>query len=244
MSRPIKKAGFAQGLYEQSSTRKEIVGTLRITQDGRRFRYAKAGEALTAGNMGICIVETATLTDEVQTGYGASKGDYNITLNITAGGTLSVDDLKGGYLYINDNDIEGTIYEIAGNAALAVGDGTLSISLEDPLKEDLAVTAEVCIVASPWYGVTESTTEESTPAGVPLIDVTNAYYYWAQTGGLANVLMGGTPAVGTACVLSATSGAVTAPSATNDFWLKGRVGTKVYRTGVSGEYDAVMLNID
>ena len=54
MGFPMKRTGFQQGLLQESATAKEMVGTLRITRDGRKFRYAKAGgSALAAGKANI-----------------------------------------------------------------------------------------------------------------------------------------------------------------------------------------------
>jgi hypothetical protein len=47
--KPLKTQGFAQRLYEQSSTKRETLGRLRFTDDGRAFRYAKAGGTIAAG---------------------------------------------------------------------------------------------------------------------------------------------------------------------------------------------------
>ena len=42
-TKPIKRSGFNQGIWAQSATAKEGVGTLRICNNGDGYRYAKNG---------------------------------------------------------------------------------------------------------------------------------------------------------------------------------------------------------
>lgn len=245
MSRPLKKAGFKQGLYQQSATQLERLGTLRITQDGRKFRYAKAGATeLAKGKMTIGVDGDAELENEAQTAKGASQGDTSIELLVTAGLTIVANEFQGGYLMINDADNEGICVEIDSNEAVAATGTALFVTLCDPLPTAIAATSEITIHRSPWWKTAVSTTEENFATGVPLITVTAGYFYWSQTGGMANVLMSGTPAKGTKLIVGATAGSVKAPSATTDTWLMGHVGIKLSDTGVSGEYQAVWLQID
>ena len=246
MSRPEKKRGFRQGIYSQSSTAEERLGTLRTLMDGRKFRYAKAGtSALSQGKMGTVPALDTDLEDTAQTSYGASAGDYVIQVVVGSLSTAVVaNEYAGGYLMVNDEDVEGTIHEIESNEAAAVSATLVNVTLVEPLKAAIAATAEVTLVRSPWYGVVETGVEENVPAGVPLIDVTASYYYWAQTGGVANVLMSGTPAKGANLVLATPAGSVAACSATNEFHTKGYVGDKLFSAGVDTEYRPVNLRID
>jgi len=247
MSRPYKNRGFAQGLHQISSTAKERLGTLRVTQDGRKFRYALAGaSALSWGKMGACTGAgiTAAQDDTAQTSYGWSAGDRAVQIVVTTGTAITENEYAGGYLYINDvTNYEGLILEIEGNAAMASSGALVYIELADPSPIAIGATAEVSLIRSPWYKTTETGAEEVMPAGVPLVDVTAAYYYWAQTGGMANVLMNGNVANGTTCVMATPAGSVGAATATT-LITYGRVGRKVLGAGVDTEYDPVWLNID
>ena len=244
MSEPIKKAGFKQGIYQQSSSALEQVGTLRILKDGTMFRYAKAASALTMGKVCIAKAGVSDLVDNAQTGYGASSGAYTMTVVVSSLTTALVEnELKGGYLTVNDETHEGNRYEIAGSAAAASGATTVQVTLKDPLIEAISATDEVSLAHSLWYGVSHSSTEENSPAGVPLIDVTSGYYCWLMTHGVANVLNSGTPTLGAMVTLSDTAGAVEVFDATTilTFPLVGRV---IYQAGVDTEYRPIFLLID
>jgi len=57
---PIKINAWSQGLYEVSATKKECLGALRETEDGRKFRYAKSGATLIVGGATYSAAATAT----------------------------------------------------------------------------------------------------------------------------------------------------------------------------------------
>jgi len=245
MTRPLKKAGFSQGIYAINATQKEELGTMRILSDGRIFRYAKAGaSALAAGKMGVAPAIAADVMNEACANAHAI-GDYVIEETITsAAADYAENHFQGGYLQINDATGEGHQYKIQSSTAVATGGTSICLTLEDPIRVALvAATSEFTIAKSPWQGVTESTTEESLPVGIAPRVVTAAYYYWAQTHGPALALVAGTPAVGSMLTLSSTAGALAAINATLDIdqpicaisW-----GT----VGVSGEYKPVFLRID
>ena len=245
MTKPIKKAGFAQGIYEQSATAKETLGTLRITQDGRKFRYAKAGAAaLAAGKMGLGAALNAAHVNEIILA-AVAIGAYTLDLTVTAGSALAENQLKGGYFMTMDATGEGQCYLIAGNSAISASGTSIQIALDDPIRVALDTTSEFSLVQSPWYAVYESATGEAMVAGVAPIAVTTLYYYWAQTGGIANVLQEGTDAVGCNMTVStATAGAVVsvADGAIDaDLPL---VGIQYGTAGVAGEYTPVFLTID
>jgi hypothetical protein len=245
MSRPIKKTGFRQGLYEQSVSRKEILGTMRITQDGRRFRYSLAGAGnLSQGKVNVAADATGDLIDEVQTNTTVSIGSVALQLYVTANTAALANELKGGYLMVNDNDTEGACYEIASNEVKASTATALFITLDEPIHEAIAATAQLSIHRSPWWKVIQSGDEENFPTGVPLIDVTASYYFWNQTAGVANVFMAGTPAIGALVCIGATAGTVGNPATLHDDQTKGHVGTKIFDAGVNGEYQAVLLQVD
>jgi len=243
MSKPIKKAGFRQGIMEISSTKKEEIGTLRILQDGRKFRYAKAGaSALSAGKMAVAATIASGHVN--QTSVAASIGDKQLTLTVTAGTAIAENQLAGGYLHINDVTGEGYQYAIESNTALAADGTEISINLEEGIKVALTTSSEFTLVHSPWYGTVESDDEESLPVGIAPVAVTAAYYYWAQTGGPAISLVNGTPAVGTMLTLGATpAGALVAINTTLD--IDQPICAIAWGTvGVSGEYKPVKLMLD
>lgn len=253
MTRPFKKAGFQQGIYQTSSTAKETLGTLRILQDGRKFRYAKAGaNNLSAGKVGVAAAIEGDAMNESITA-AVSVGEKVISL--TLGGSLSYDEdyFKGGFLQINDAAGEGRAYPISGSTEVDSGTA-ITVTLEEGIKEALTTSSEYTLVHSPWMAVTESTTEESLAVGVAPVDVTANYYYWAQTGGPAICLISGSPAVGTNLTLASTAGAVTgcddgvtSSSSTitiDNLHSQPIIGVVWGTTGVDTEYKPIFLKID
>jgi len=245
MTKPIKKAGFAQGIYAQSVSAKEVLGTLRITQDGRKFRYAKdGGSDLVAGKMGLATALSAYVVREVILA-AVAIGKSTLDLTITTGTAIAENELRGGYFTTQTGTGAGQNLLIAGNTAMASDGTTIQVALEDPIRVALDTTTYFTLSRSMWWAVVESATGEAPACGVAPIAVTTLYYYWAQTGGMAGVLQEATDALGcNMCVSTATAGAVV--SVTNggvDADLP-FVGVNYGMAGATGEYTPVLLTID
>jgi len=241
MMGPLKRTGFKQGIREQSSTRLETIGTLRITQDGRKFRYAKNGaSALAAGDVVHAAAINSNHYDETLT--AAAVGSKQVTITVTAGTAITQNDLQGGYLCTIDGDGEGYLYPIQGNSAIDASGTVVVVDLEVPILVAFS-TSEASLVHSPWLAVVPSATEEQFPAGVAPIAVTASYYFWCQTGGLAAYKGSGTEAVATMMVHGATTKTLKAIPTTLDVDMP-IVGIQYGMAAVSGEYTPVWLQID
>jgi hypothetical protein len=216
----MKIRGFASSLYDTSSDKKERIGTKRVTQDGRVFRYAKAGaSALSAGYMGLSTQPNSGWVH--QACPTTAVGTRIITLTVTAGGTLAAGDLESSYMMISGpkaGAATGMIYEIDFNTALAAGGTSLTVTLADPVKVALTTSMYFTILVSPWYKVVESGTEENVPSGIPLVAVTAAYYYWCQTKGPAacHIQTGHSLNPGASLYLHASPGHLTGLESTPD----------------------------
>ena len=241
MTSPFK-LNYAQGLFSTSSTAQEKLGCPRWTEDGRFFRYAQAGASdLSAGKMGVAVTATANHINKPVA--AAAVGDYSVSL--TVGATLvSADQYKDGFLHINDGTGQGYQYRIESNTACA-SSGTTVVTLSEPIRVALVAssTTEASLIKSPYDGVTEGTTQEALPVGVPLVAVTTLYYYWAQTGGVAICLVDGTPAVGSALILSdAVAGSLEVRVTALDVD-EPTVGYTWFTAGVDTEYKPVNLHL-
>lgn len=239
MATPMKNRGFVQGLFAQSSTAKEMLGTIRVTADGRKFRYCKAGGALSVGKLNIAEALNSTWVTE--TCGTAAVGDKVLSLTITAAGAdISENQFRGGYLQICDGTAEGSQYLIESNTSVAQSGTAITVTLAEPLREALTSASEFTLVSNPGWKVTQSQAYGA-PVGVAPIDVTSGNYFWNQTGGVAAVLMDQTPAVGYklmqsdivagACKQYATLGQV-------------EIGYVLGIAGVDGEYYPAMLTLD
>jgi hypothetical protein len=198
---------FQQGVYEQSVTKKHRLGTLRINADGTKYRYARSGEALTAGNVACAPPAVAGQDAELVAAAGAcAVGTTEITFT-SAATAITANQYDDGLLIIYDG-AAGTVghkYRISGHTT-AAGAGTITVKLRDPIRVALIATDTWSLVPSPWNGTLEQAAVANMFAGVSPIAVTSGYYYWAQTGGECVFLDKGGITLGGCLEISATSG--------------------------------------
>lgn len=208
MTQPLKITGWNQDIYQQSATQKETIGTVRTLKDGRKFAYAKNGAgALAAGKLTQAAVwQTDQLAQAVNT---AAIGDTSLTVTVT--NAVTADQYKDGFIWASDDTGEGHIYEVLSNTA-ASGGGDSTFYLKTPIRVAFAADTTVTMLANLQNGVLICpTTLTGAPAGVPLIPVTAAYYFWNQVKGPCPVLIDGTVAIGEEVAPSnGTAGAVEA----------------------------------
>lgn len=246
MAKPMKRSGWNQGILTVSATQKESLGALRILQDGRKFRYAKAGSsALSAGNANAAAAIAAAVLNQA-CASAHSQGDYTVTETITApGAAIAENYFADGFLAINDADGEGHHYKIVASTPVSATGTSITVVLEDPLRTALvAAASEFTLVHNPEMEVVETTTEESLFTGVAPVAVPAGYFFWNQTGGMASVLTSGTPAIGTVLTLSSTSGALQAIATPLAIDAAYCVGVAALTVGVNGEYKPVDLRWD
>jgi hypothetical protein len=239
-NRPMKHRGFRQGLYEESSTAKEVVGQIRW--DGlRAFKYCKAGAAaLSAGYLGLAPQLNAGHLDEAILA-AAAIGTTQLSLTVTAAAAIAENALVGGFMQINAGTGAGYQYRVDGNSAITASETSIYVTLEEPgIRVALDTTSKFNLAPNPCYMVVQSATEENAPVGVAMRAVTIAYYYWAQVSGPAFVLMNSTPAIGTMLVPGAVAGSVKAMPTSLDIDMP-VVGIKTQAAGVDTEFGAVDL---
>ncbi|MBU4317091.1 MAG: hypothetical protein KKF30_07435 [Proteobacteria bacterium] len=241
-NRPLKTHGWTQGLYQVSSAIKEVIGQKRETDDGRIFRYAKAGvAALAAGKIGVAAdIAAAHLNEAILAAVAA--GEYCLTLVVTAGTAILENALRGGQLQINDEAGEGSIYGIESNSAISASGTEIVITLTDPIKVALTTASEFTLAHNPWNGVVESATLGKA-CGVPLVAVPIGNYYWAQTAGLGVGLIDGTPASGS--LLQQSNGVAGALEILATGTITFKAVAEMFGTaGVDTEYKPVVYCID
>lgn len=244
-TKPLKRAGWSQGLFAQSVTKKEEIGALRITRDGRKFRYCKNGAgALAAGNAVAAVAIAAGIMNEACASAHAI-GDLQVTETITAGVAYAENYFAGGMFQVNDDTGEGHQYLIESSSYCSAAGTSITLTLADPIRVALvAATSEFTLAPSPWMAVTTTTTEENLCVGVAPIAVTAAYYFWAQTGGPGLAVIAGTPAVGEVLTLSGTAGALTGIATPLDVDIAYQVGILWGTAGIAGESKPVLLTLD
>jgi len=204
----IRKAGGSyQGTYVQASAQNYLLGTRRITRDGRVFYYAKCsasrtsgmammfngGRFATVGTDGGAVLPVAIVAGDnhchvsIAATDGSNQGSYE-----SADGAVAADELYGGYLYLyGTNGGSGSdTYQrenrmITGNTAQAAGAGTITVNVEEPFTYAHAVSSiKVEIWPNPWATLAMVAETYLSIAGFPAPGtVTSGYYFWCQTWG-------------------------------------------------------------
>jgi hypothetical protein len=185
---------YTQGIYEESSTKKMPLGTIRQLADGRRFVYCKAtAAALGAGIAVSKAVAAQALTvaaaDAIQNIAGEKKCYFTLT------GTPTLNQYEDGILILTADAGVGEMYKVAGNSADDDPDtGRFTVQLYDALKAAMTSSTTGSIFENPHSSVLinpavangDATTAEDI-IGVTVRPVTASYYFWAQTWGYASV---------------------------------------------------------
>ena len=148
---PVKTTGFLQAIITSSTKAKERIGTLRILEDGRKFRYAKFAADVSVGNV---VKMRAAASDHIDCSItNLNSTNTQVEVTVSAGTALASNDLAGGYLHINDGTAEGKSFRIDSNTALSDTGTTVTLAMCDRVT-GYDGTSEVTLIPSPWFGVT------------------------------------------------------------------------------------------
>lgn len=188
----------AQGLYEESSSALHNLGELIHSNDGRAFRYCKAGG-------------TALAAGKLQQSSAQDTGDHNLAIAAASAGatqivttgtvTVTANQYAGGFVTIADDAGEGYMYRISSHAAATAA--VVTLNLADKIQVALTTDTTIDIIKNPYDAViVNPTTISSSPAGVAVKALTASYYGWLQVSGPCSVLADGGITVGTDVVAS------------------------------------------
>lgn len=197
----------AQALLSESSTQLHNLGELVHSNDGRAFRYCKAGgTTLVKGKLQQASAED-TGTQNL-TAVAAAIGDTSVSSTTTV--TITANEYANGYVVVTVTPDLGQQYLIKGHAAYTTAAPTLTLS--DPIVAAWTTGTRIDLVRNPLASVVVNpTTATSAPVGVAIFNITNAYYGWLQVAGVATILSDGGSTVGTNVSASnGTAGAVEA----------------------------------
>ena len=218
MSFPAVSNMMTRDIYNESATKKCMLGTVIQLNDGRKYAYAKAGAAgLAVGKLMQSAITAADHVKDMVVAANAAIGATSISVTVTSGGTaVTKDQFKDGFLFVNDATGEGQCRRIKSNtAAAAAAATTITLYNDEPLTVALvASTSEVGLVVNPYNGVLVSpTTLTGLPIGVTPIAVTANYYFWLQISGICACLTSGTVVVGMPVYASTDAAGAVGPDA-------------------------------
>jgi hypothetical protein len=183
-----------QEWFEQSVTQNYELGARYTTEDGRAFRYARAGAvALGTGEIMQSAVtggSSATVQTDIAVQANTAIGETYLPVTLdTDAATLN--QYAGGYLCISDGAGQGQMFRIRSNDVATAG-GTCTLELDRPLL--VAVTSaasKVQMMTDPYNLVIQApvTTPTGFPLGICPIEVDINYYCWLQTWGMCCCLI-------------------------------------------------------
>ena len=239
--------GYGQEKVE-TSDQKQKLGTRAVLPDGRVFYYAE--------NSGAAITTAGQLVDGIAA-VGAHDGDLataalaagSLTVTTTTSLTVTKDQYKDGYLFINDNAAQGEVYRVKSNTAVASAAGCeITIDESDGIRTAFTTSTQFGLMYPPYKDIKlmdNDGTMTTGPLGVTTIAVTADYFCWIQTAGPAAVLSGAaTFVVGDAVGISKAdeNGAIDLWDASTEEDSR-PIGTSMGVVSVDTEYGWVMLAI-
>ena len=233
----------ALDLYTVGQYQQHQLGAVGVDKYGDLYRYTKVGAvAAVAGK--LYSAPTQKTNHHNIAAYAAVTADgktHKVTL--TLGATAATEnEYAGGLLIANDNSPEGETYRIIGHAA-ADASANLEVNVEQPFKTNIATTSEFTLVHNTWNGAIVNAAFTLPMAGVPVIDMTAAYFGWFKTRGIASVLIGTAATLG-ADLKADGSGGVTDRTDALGASAEPVVAVADVVLGVTGEYNPVRLVID
>jgi len=190
--------------FVETSDQRHPLGTRGYTRDGRVFRYAKAGS--TALSVGLLMAAAGTDSDynvdlNPATATAPTTASTAITLELATASTIALNELKEGYLRINDGTGEGQVVIIEGNTAnTGAATGTFDVYIREESFFTVAPTTACEMGATKNKYDDVVVRPDSARVGVPLgvtpRAVTGDYFFWLQTWGPCACKVTGTPVVG------------------------------------------------
>lgn len=228
----------AQGIFEESDSALHNLGELVHSNDGRAFRYVKAGG-------------TALAAGKLQQSSAQDTGDQNLAIAAAAAGasqivttgtvTVTANQYAGGFAIIADDAGEGYLYGISSHAAATAA--VLTLNLSDEIQVALTTSTTVDLVKNPFDGlIVNPTTPSGVPVGVAVKAITASYFGWLQVKGTASVLADGGLTVGTDVVASDNVAGAVEITADGTPEILSVVGTAI-TAATDTEYGAVNLNL-
>jgi len=235
-----------QTIYEQSVTQNARLGARLEIGDGRVFHYARNGGVAIID--GVILQGAVPVANHLNCTAAASAAIGDKVVKLTLGATLATaNQYAEGYVHFNDEIPEGSLYKIAGHAAVAQS-GIITLNLYDPLVKAVVISSsQATLTKNPYDGLLVAPNAALTQrvVGVSLIDVDINYYFWAQTWGPCVVLVQGTLVIGMGVGLGGSVDGAVGPipqtgNAANDTAVA--VGT-VMQVNASTEYALIDLRL-
>lgn len=178
-------AELRQGIRQESSTQNHAIGSqFRDFRTGqtRLFRYVKVGASgVSRGQLMQAPAPIANHQEHVGgAGTTGAIGSLEVQVGLTVTTALTADQYVNGMIHFNKVTGLGGFYPIKEHTDSI----TPLITLHEPLDEAIDTTTEITLSLNPYAGIIVAPTTLTAPVvGVPVTDLTAAYYAWIQTSG-------------------------------------------------------------
>jgi len=210
---------FVQGLFEESATQKQRLGTIRKLSDGREFVYAKMGA--TVGVAGSLYQSPVTDIANVAnvTVANANIGDRSLTITpvTIVAGDLTANTFAEGFVHISTGAANGMAYKIKSHGTLAANTAA-AFTLYDKLRSANVATAtsKATLTRHPCKDVIiHPSPATAALVGVATFPVTANCYAWLQKRGPCAVETDGTVVGGDGVIASTAADGCVAPETAN-----------------------------
>jgi len=179
-------------VYSSTADQKYALGTILDLEDGRRFRYIKAGGVILYKALAVTAAAIEVKWEsEVQTAKTAAVGDVEVPVLITTASSLAAGEWNEGWFSVESGLAAaiGDLYKIASHTVHATA---VTITLADPggVRSVLDANQVCTIIRSPYMAcvVAAATALTGQVVGVPLVDIPISYYGWVQSRGVAPLI--------------------------------------------------------
>lgn len=230
---------LAQNVLQESQYQLHQLGALARTEDGRLFRYAQMGEAISVGELTVSpAIDSAEVNMAVT--VAAAIGDKQVTFTHAAT-TAVANEYENGFMIVSAGTGIGQTLRINSHAAFTSGETGAVLNLKDSLLVALDTTSTIDIERNPWKNVVTTASSVTVPTGGALRDFTSGYFGWLQTRGVFGARADGTVTAGYGLMMDAsTAGDVDLVGTATQQYI---IGNAIQATA-SGKHHAVYLKID
>ncbi len=185
---PIVAGAPGTQFNENTNQQGHPLGSEMVFADGRRYKYALCTSVAIAAARLCAQTLNAADHDDLAVQAAAAAGQKTVTVTNGSTTAIGVDDLKDGYLSIDDDAGEGHLYTIKSNGAAATG-ATVTLELYENLQVALTTATTVTLFRNPYGRVIIHPSPPLTMlTGVTPMAITADNYHWQQIRGPASVL--------------------------------------------------------
>lgn len=229
-----------QSIYEESSTALHSLGDCCALPGGRIFTYCKNGAVALAD--GKVVQSAAPLGNHLNRTVAETAAIGATKVKVNFGATAAAANYYAeGWIHFNEAAPEGTYYKVKSHLAIA-GSDAVYINLYDPLWKAATVTTSYATLTKAKEDsviILPNAAATAAIVGVPLIDVTISYYFWAQTYGPCAVLGQGVLVIGQNVGIGGTNDGAVGPVTADTTAIIG----EVMQVNASTEYSLIFLKI-